>query len=75
MAVVFSRRPCGYKFGLLLLVFGVLLYVLGFASPYWYKLTTGLYYIHGGLWQTCVQVLMLKVCTSTPKGSVATGKC
>ena len=75
MAAVFSRRPGGYRLGLAILFFGVVFYMLGFFSPYWYRLSTSLYYIHGGLWQTCVQVLVLRMCASAPKGSVATGEC
>ena len=72
MAVVFSRRPFGYKLGMFLLFVGVLFITMGFASPYWYKLRAGL--IHGGLWQTCVQMVLLRVCYDTPKGPTAPSK-
>ncbi|KAL8610506.1 hypothetical protein ACOMHN_060426 [Nucella lapillus] len=68
MAAVFLRRPMGYKVGVVVLEFSLLLFVVGFASPYWYHLSSSLLYIHGGLWQVCVQAVILKVCNDTLEG-------
>ncbi|XP_076460227.1 uncharacterized protein LOC143293261 [Babylonia areolata] len=62
---VFSRRPMAYKLGLFLLLFSLLFFLTALSSPYWYKLRSGLFHIHGGLWQNCVQFVLLKVCTGT----------
>ncbi|KAK7114583.1 uncharacterized protein [Littorina saxatilis] len=54
---IFSSRPSGYKAGVFLLFFAVVVFIVGYAAPTWASADTFLSIkIHAGLWMTCTFV-------------------
>ncbi|KAK7112042.1 uncharacterized protein [Littorina saxatilis] len=79
---MFTKRHNGYKAGLALFVIGVVVFVVGFASPNWSTTSTTLNSTihfqsntHNGLWMGCLsrglRPFVIKFCASTISGSSA----
>lgn len=56
-------------FCLCLVILAFLLDVIGFATPYWYKMSTPIGMTFAGLWKECVNNAGVVTCTNLPTGS------
>ena len=68
-----SRNPTLITVALVISCVGLLLHIIGYASPYWYNITLGSIKAHGGIWRECLEILGISSC-STVKGDTADSK-